>query len=150
MLLNKDMKKMLTFTLLGALVLIVTNAVLAEIQALVFGQRADLELMWIFLMFTLLLFQWVFIIALLIFYAIRRKIPSNNFMLFAAIGSIISFAFYSFYWLGANQGDPTTLRLAIINSVFFGLIMEYMYRRIVIGSHADTKEGTQSAGSVPR
>src|SRR5690349_11735534 len=124
--------KSIKYILLTALILIISNSLLEYAQAFIFGGRHDFELMYIFLLYTLILFQWVFILAITIFYLIRSKLKSNNYSLMVFLGAILSFAFYAFYWLGANSGDLGTLRLAIINSIIFGLIMESMYRRIII------------------
>ncbi|SRR5258706_7321645 len=126
------MRTVIKFVLVGTIILITANSLLEYLQSFVFGGHRDFELARIFFLYTIILFQWVFILALCIFYFVRAKLKNLNFVLAWILGSLISFAFYSFYWLGANSGDMATLRLAIINSVTFGFIMETLYNKIVL------------------
>jgi len=129
------MKKITAFILIGALALIITDPILKYIQILIFNPNNHISIdeIWIGFLFILILFQWVFIIVLSIFYFVRTRLKNNNFIVMWALGALICFAFYSFYWLGADQGDLKTLRTVILNCLAFGYIMEKLYRRIILG-----------------
>lgn len=130
------MKKEILYIFFGAFLLIITDSILRYFQMISFndyGDNADFDLARIFFLFSLILFQWVFILAMFIFYFIRKRIRSQNMMLNWLLGFIICFAFYSFYWLGADQGSLKTLRMAIINCTAFGFIMEKLYQKMVQG-----------------
>jgi hypothetical protein len=132
------MRKILTFIAVGTFILIIADSFFVFLQSLIFGERADIEFSFIYLMFTICLFQWVFVLALVLFYFLRSKLNIRNFHLGWLVGSLISFTFYSFYWLVANEGDVKTLRLIIINSLLLGFIMVYLYNKIILNNKLDS------------
>src|SRR5258708_4760436 len=93
------MKRKLNFFLFGALILIITNSLLAYFQSFIFGERSDLELYLIFFLFSLILFQWAFILVLIGYYVIRKKISSNNQIINWLLGFLICFLPYSLFVL---------------------------------------------------
>lgn len=130
-----ELKSKLYFFLLGALLLIVANSVLAYFQSFIFGERTDLELYWISFVFSVILFQWAFILVMIAYYAIREKINSNRRIINWAVGFVTCFIPYLFYCM-AEEWDNNTIRVAILNCIVFGFVLDWLYKAMILQNHS--------------
>jgi hypothetical protein len=125
------MKKIVSFILSGALMLITANTLLAVIQAFIIAGKSDLELAWAFLMYSLILFQWAFLLVVISYYFIRRKTNSNNRVASWVLGFMTCFLPYLFYcW--ADEWGTNTIRMAVINCIAFGFMLDWLYQRMIL------------------
>ena len=125
------MQGTVAFILLGALMLIIANTVLAVVQSFLISGQSDLELAWMFFMFSLILFQWVFLLVMTAYYLIRRETNPNRQITNWLLGFLICFFPYLFYcW--ADEWSKTVIRTAVINCIAFGFMLDWLYRRMIM------------------